>query len=169
MNSSLFSPKTQCLLLFTFLTLGFAQFNPTCKGKRYMCDYNNQIQEAGVCMIITDTKNKLHLVKPCTNPLYPICNYTDLVSGQSAYCAAPVAPVVARGSILPGEKCKNSASCYSGICLSGFCRGKPFNQTCSTDYDCDIGLFCSDTTFVCLLQKAFAAVSILSIDSLIYV
>ena len=164
MNSRLISPKIQCLLLFTFLTLGFAQFNPICKGKRYMCDYNDEIKEGGVCMIITDTKNKLHLVKPCTDPSYPICNYTDLVYNESAYCTAPASPAVKRGSTLPGEKCKTSSECYSSTCKSGFCRGKKFNQTCSSDYDCDIGLFCSDTSNVCLYQKTFAAVSILYID-----
>jgi len=104
-----------------------------------MCDTHNQIQEDNVCMFINETKNKLHLIKPCSDPDFPVCDYSTVAFGTPAYCVPKEAPQ----KTLAGESCSTNDDCYSGRCVSRICQGNAWNTTCATDNDCGVGLFCS--------------------------
>ena len=142
------------VLLLCLLDGTYSQFNPQCRGKRYMCDNHGVINVTNQCMYINDTKNKLHLLKPCTNPDKPICDYSAISYGNPAYCVADTTPVELT---LPGEYCSRNAQCLSGVC-KGTCRGKSAGTVCASDSECDVGMFCSATYKVCTKQQLFGQV-----------
>ena len=43
----------------------------------------------------------------------------------------------------PGESCSNASHCESGKCTSSKCEGNKVGTECSSNIDCDVGLFCS--------------------------
>jgi len=118
-----------------------------------MCDTHDVIQEENVCMFINETKNKLHLIKPCTDPNFPVCDFSTVSYGNPAYCA----PEKEVPLTLPGESCSKNSDCYSGRCISRICQGNVYNETCSTDNDCGVGLFCSNEQR-CTQQQLFGQV-----------
>lgn len=123
-----------------------------------MCDnhgvINKTINGTQQCMFINDTKNKLHLIKPCTNPAKPICDYSAIASGSPAYCVADTTPVELT---LPGEYCSKNAHCLSNSCRGGVCKGRALNALCDSDKQCDVGMFCSKTYGVCTAQQLFGS------------
>jgi hypothetical protein len=122
-----------------------------------MCDSANNITAPDMCMMVNDTKNKLHLIKPCESESKPICNFTTISYDSPAFCeAAPPASLT-----FPGESCSKNSECHSGQCSNGVCKGKSADQTCSDDYDCDVGYYCSSWDSKCRAQKQFGEVSII--------
>jgi hypothetical protein len=93
-------------------------------------------------MLVNDTKNKLHLIRPCSDTALSVCNFTDVSYGNPAQCVASAA----KNLTLPGEICNVNADCRSSVCNSGICKGKAFNTSCTEDQDCDVGLFCHSGT-----------------------
>ena len=119
-----------------------------------MCDSDNVITDPDVCMMVNDTKNKLHLIKPCESEDKPICNFANINYTNPAKCeAAPPAELT-----YPGESCTKNSQCHSGLCVNGVCKGKGFNETCTDDYDCDAGYYCSDWDKKCKEQRQFGEV-----------
>lgn len=57
------------------------------------------------------------------------------------------------GKMNPGEYCRNDAECVRGGCKNHHCGGKPANQTCADDFDCDAGLYCKNKMCVGTLAK----------------
>jgi len=151
-----------CSILATTVLLclfdgGYSQFNPQCRGKRYMCDKHNVINVTDQCMMLNDTKSKLHLIKPCTHADKPICDYSSIAYGSPAYCVADTTP---KALTLPGEYCSKDSKCLSGKCRGGVCKGKSENAVCSSDSECDVGYFCSTTYKVCTAQQLFGQVRV---------
>ncbi len=143
-------------IAFFLLTISMvqAQFNPMCRGKRYMCDLQDAIEDPDVCMYINDTKNKLHLIQGCRDPAFPICDYSNISYGNPAYCIAKPP----RAKTLPGESCRSDSDCHSNRCVSRRCQGNGYNQTCTSDHHCSSGMFCS-TEERCAYQQLFGQVS----------
>ncbi len=53
--------------------------------------------------------------------------------------------------LLPGDAADRDEWCYSGKRDSdGYCKGKLANDNCTTDYQCDVGLYCNQTALKCL-------------------
>lgn len=142
------------LLVACYIYTSTPQFNPICRSARYMCDFYNKIQNDSECMFFNDTKNKLRLLKPCTDPAKPICNWTGASYGKPAYCiAAPPALLT-----LPGEICQKNSDCLSGVCTLGTCIGHKDNETCTIDEDCHVGTYCSMWEGKCRTQREFGQV-----------
>jgi hypothetical protein len=120
-----------------------------------MCDLHDVITEPDMCVYVNDTKNKLHLLKPCTDSSKSFCNYSLAAYDSPVYCTASTETV---NLTLPGEYCSLNSQCYSGICSSGVCQGAAYNQTCADDRDCAAGLYCFNQTLTCMYQQEFGAV-----------
>lgn len=43
----------------------------------------------------------------------------------------------------PGDACTASSDCMSGTCTDNLCAGKAIDETCSSDSDCNTGLYCN--------------------------
>mmetsp|Transcript_6130 Transcript_6130/g.5532 ORF Transcript_6130/g.5532 Transcript_6130/m.5532 type:complete len:110 (+) Transcript_6130:132-461(+) len=54
---------------------------------------------------------------------------------------------------LPGETCSEDSDCYSDLCNSfGICDGVSLGGQCTSNDDCDVGLYCNNVTGVCDAQ-----------------
>lgn len=136
----------QFLFLLLMISASFSFNNPMCKGLRYLCNPSNK---PGVCINITDSRNKIHLLKSCDPGYY--CQ-TNMTANRTVFCQLKPA----LNKTLPGEFCKLNTECDSNNCgTSGVCIGKLTNKTCKTHADCDIGLFCNITSFKCSKQLIF--------------
>lgn len=145
------------VILAVLVPLILTQNNPACQGKRYACIYpgttfnlSNSTSETNetivdpteICVHINDTRSKMHLLQQCPDEK-PSCPYSTASWGTDAMCQ----PAPAANLTLPGEYCTNSTECLSGNCnaTTGVCQGKSVTQTCASDEECDVGLFCNNT------------------------
>ena len=56
-----------------------------------------------------------------------------------------------KSGLKPGDYADDNSWCYSGTRdRDGYCVGKPLNDPCAIDLECDIGLYCNRTTKKCL-------------------
>ena len=51
---------------------------------------------------------------------------------------------IVRKTFWPGETCTEDTECHSKSCTNGICTGKTKDETCSTNLDCDVGLYCKN-------------------------
>ncbi len=55
----------------------------------------------------------------------------------------------------PGEYCRHDAECYTFNCQNSTCVGKPVNDNCTDDTECNAGLYCKNAVCVpTLAEKA---------------
>jgi len=113
----------------------------------YMCE-----PEKGnnVCNILTNQNEMpvFHIQDICKGD--KICDLS-LQFDQEDTCIIP------HKKLLPGEKCNVGSQCYSGKCdeCRGQCTGFLESDTCSTNEECDVGLYC-DISKKCKLWKELA-------------
>lgn len=73
--------------------------------------------------------------------------YCDLTSGTlNSTCEWPTQPINPPVVNWVGEYCNYMTFCKHGNCYEGLCRGIAVDELCSSNADCDIGLFCKAGT-----------------------
>ena len=99
---------------------------------RYICKPSHFHFTEGTCVAYLDGD---YYVSDCKqgicSPSYGTQNST--CSGQARSTSL---------SNFPGTQCTSSSDCYSGYCFKGICKGSELSQACSSNYDCDPGLYC---------------------------
>lgn len=128
--------------------------NPICRGQRYYCQNNTNMNQPNVCVNISDFRGKEHQLQPCPSTKYSYCPYWQAKFGSPAVCTIPPASNLS----LPGDTCRFDGQCQSGNCPSGVCVGLPLNTSCSWHADCDTGLFCNASN-MCETQRLFGSVT----------
>ncbi|CAG9333020.1 unnamed protein product [Blepharisma stoltei] len=127
-------------ILFVLLALGLAK-SLSCNS--YQCKTPSQNLQQNQC-IYWDQATNGYFLQLCTEIEKPYCQLPDELTPSNETCSQiqPSAPL-----IYPGEKCTTSSDCAHSKqgCLQGVCRGTLENQSCTSSWDCDIGLYCSPT------------------------
>ena len=103
----------------------------------------NKMKEDRVCYTQQDSKN---LVNACEPENY----FCDVLNsfGSDIYCSHfDSAP--RRNNFPPGDICTGNHQCFTGNCTFsngvGVCQGLAKNEICTTDRECNAGLFCYKT------------------------
>lgn len=50
------------------------------------------------------------------------------------------------GGVYPGDACASDSECISDDCQNGTCKGLDFGYYCTSDDQCDVGLFCNSSS-----------------------
>ena len=144
------------LLIFSFIFITFSSFNnPKCKGWRYYCGSDNQPL---VCVNVTDSRQKVHLLQICPSGFY--CPFNTNQGQSTIQCLPSPSP----NKTYPGEHCQNNASCITSYCLNNICKGGLAEDPCKGNEYCDPGLYCN-VNGSCSAQKAFGEVFIIIINN----
>lgn len=89
-----------------------------------------------------DAAATTHYAEKCSSSLAPYCNITV---GANSTCT--LAPQILR---FPGEKCALTSDCTLGsTCTNSRCEAKILLSPCTTDLDCNVGLYCN-SNFLCV-------------------
>ncbi len=105
-----------------------------------MCAPSDSPNTEGVCINVTDFREKVHYITTCPDGEKSYCPWEGALYQKPANCTKQP------GSqpILPGEKCSADQDCYSKRCVSGTCQGLKEKATCAGNIECDVGLYCSN-------------------------
>ena len=101
----------------------------------YKCKKSSQKFDSNTCVYYNEDSSTYYAQK-CSSAATSYCNITE---GANSTCIPSPAPA----KRYPSEKCTSSSDCYSNVCTKNRCVGAVFASPCSTDYDCNLGLYCS--------------------------
>ena len=130
-------------LLQAFCSGDYLDFNPNLKSSScpsYSCSPPKASRPSPTTCIWPNATSSYYLY-PCSSGT--TCNLT------SYQCQASI---VTEQLSFVGEPCKASSNCYISTCVNSTCRGLGINKSCSSNYQCDIGLRCSSSNNTCQPQ-----------------
>ncbi|CAG9318253.1 unnamed protein product [Blepharisma stoltei] len=115
----------------------------------YQCQTSNQKFYKNQC-IYWDEKSSAYYIQLCGEVETPYCPPSYSPNSTNATCAQ-YQP--ASSGIYPGEKCISKEECLHSAqgCVDGVCRGIKENGSCTSTWDCDIGLYCNSSS-ICTKQ-----------------
>jgi hypothetical protein len=126
--------------------IGFIKYILANECQKYECLTSEMKPTQSTCALTNSTSNTTY-VEPCKKNY--ICNLNpDKVINECEYFS-PYVP----GTQTAGTNCLYDQDCVSpNTCVNNKCKGFPENSKCSSQLDCDPGLFCSPTASVCVPQ-----------------
>ena len=101
---------------------------------------------SSVCSVYDSLSNTTY-IEPCTGNY--VCSGSFPGSSSECVYQSPYTP----GTQVAGARCTFDQDCVrNNKCVSSSCKGLSLNLTCSSNLDCDVGLYCSPKTSVCTSQ-----------------
>lgn len=107
----------------------------------YSCKSNFDNFEPGQCIMseISDFSLNLSItIDVCTDLYFSYCPPADV---NSSCQLPPQAPIINYAYI--GEPCDTDDNCISSWCVNQICQGLGQGDTCSSDLECGVGLYCN--------------------------
>eukprot|EP00826_Nyctotherus_ovalis_P066329 TRINITY_DN9795_c0_g1_i6.p1 TRINITY_DN9795_c0_g1~~TRINITY_DN9795_c0_g1_i6.p1 ORF type:complete len:244 (-),score=48.75 TRINITY_DN9795_c0_g1_i6:608-1339(-) len=127
------------MLLLILLFLAIAQGYPA-HCPKYVC--SDKLSASNACAKTDFTKDSVEIfLRTCSNG--HVCDVSPS-NFETTLCS----PYYTITKLYPGEYCTNSTECYSSTCENNKCKGHKENEKCTTDFDCNPGLYCLNTECV---------------------
>ena len=114
------------LIIFLHIKVAWGCYSYKCQGAASSPSYT-------CSSVSTNSSTTLDIFTcPVNTNLIPY--YCDANGGTTAQCV--------EGMVIPGSPASVADVCLSGQIQDGYCRGSLLGESCSDNYDCDLGLSC---------------------------
>lgn len=137
--------------MFFALLILIAESSSDCP--KYKCKSDSQVFTNTTCVYYKNSgSTDYYYTHKC--PSDGPNTYCNITVGANSTCVPPQVPLR-----LPGEECDDSHPCHEGsICENRKCNASLVLNNCSSNYDCNVGLYCAPSK-ICAEQNLTMACS----------